>query len=970
MPCGIDVSSRSKRGVRKSYPTIVGYRPNTDRSLVQDLYTFVKLESDVNNGTNDNRLREEIAELGELLGGVVEHLSGSDSLQLVESTRRLSRDFRQQLTDHQENLRLRDLLASLDCDQLRTIIRAFTVFLDLANLAEDRQRVRILRQRKREATAPGGKKVGESIDSAIDELQQRNVSASQVQKLLDKVNLELVFTAHPTEAKRKSIRKKLRTIRELLTRRDDISGSSEARRSLTNKISAEIAKLWLTDFIRPWRPSVMQEVQRGLSFKPTLWRTIPELTAELRAAVASAWPRDTFQVKPCIRFGSWIGGDRDGHPFVTATVTRQTATWLRSAAVEFHLETCRSLGETLSISTRQVGALSGLERQIEEAILDNAALRAKVEEIPPNEAIRQWLAVIAWRLEHTPCELDSEAIPDHGYRTRAGLADDVQLVRDAMMNLPGGVELAKDVTDWLDQIQAFGLQMARLDIRQDSKTYRTVIDELLEKSGVAEGASLLDEPSRQIVLSETLGKSIDFTNCNLSDEANETLELFRLQHRIVDRFGREALGNHIVSMTHVPSDLLGVLWLWHHAVDQHDAPDTVRRSLPIPIVPLFETIEDLNNAADILRDLLRLPRYRALLEQHQNLQVVMLGYSDSTKDGGYLSACWALYESQIRLQEIAANEGVELKFFHGRGGSLGRGGGPAARSILSLPRSAFHGALRITEQGEVLADRYDDPKIARRHWEQLIWASLLAAGTKGEQVAADWAEVMNGAARHSFDAYRQLVEHASFVEFFRTATPISEIEQLPIGSRPSRRKKSNALKDLRAIPWVFSWTQARFLLPAWYGVGSAFNDLVDDTQTLKMLRTMYQEWSFFQATIDNAELALAKVDLGIAKQYAELLTTDASDELMRLITEEFHRAKRVVLDVRGHDELLQATPWLKQSISVRNWYTDPLNFIQIELLRRMQASEHHPLDDAAYEELRHLTRLTVNGIATGLRTTG
>lgn len=393
--------------------------------------------------------------------------------------------------------------------------------------------------------------------------------------------------------------------------------------------------------------------------------------------------------------------------------------------------------------------------------------------------------------------------------------------------------------------------------------------------------------------------------------------------------------------------------------------------MDLHIMPLFETIDDLHRAPQILDDLLAIPFYSEQLDRRDRKQTVMLGYSDSTKDGGYVAATWSTYTAQQQLHTIAVKHDVELTFFHGRGGSLGRGGGPTARSILSLPSNTFHGSLRLTEQGEVLADRYDDSHIARRHLEQVLWSSLIAGDLPGVTEKNTWREVIEEMSEVSMKHYRQLIEHPEFVHFFRTVTPISEIEQLPIGSRPARRKSDGSLKDLRAIPWVFSWTQCRCLIPAWYGLGTALEDqLQEERKHIEILQDMYGSWPFFRAIIDNAELALAKTDIDIANQYLSLASsTSATREIAEPISREYHRTCELLGKVTGHRQLLDQTPWLKESIRVRDRYVDPLNLIQVELLARRRSSDQQ-LEDPAFEELRHLTRLTVNGIAAGMRTSG
>ncbi len=411
--------------------------------------------------------------------------------------------------------------------------------------------------------------------------------------------------------------------------------------------------------------------------------------------------------------------------------------------------------------------------------------------------------------------------------------------------------------------------------------------------------------------------------------------------------------------------MLTVLWFWKQTACTESDED---REHMLPIIPLFETIEDLHEAPVILEGMLAMPAYREHLRWQNQRQIIMLGYSDSTKDGGYLSACWSLHQAQQDLVAVASKENVELTFFHGRGGSLGRGGGPTARSILSLPAGTFDGTLRLTEQGEVLADRYDDPIIAHRHLEQVLWSSLLAAGDPSDADREDWSELMSRLSSTSFEKYRELVEQPEFVAFFRRVTPISEIEQLPIGSRPARRRGGNSLGDLRAIPWVFSWTQCRCLLPAWYGLGTAMAPLTEHAESRENLQQMHRQWPFFRAIIDNAELALAKTDLGIAEQYASLASdTESLTAIASLITHEFRLSRDVIRAITGNQELLDGTPWLKESIRVRNRYIDPLNLIQVELLRR---ARDIPADADKAEEIRHLTRLTINGIAAGMRTSG
>lgn len=915
--------------------------------------------------------KQDISALGHLLGQAIRDIAGPESLEQVERVHKLAGARRQGNLDAEPELL--GLIAGMDEHSLRVVIRAFTIFLDLVNLAEDQKRVEVLRDRAHKVYPRAAQ---ESIEEALDQLKQSGTTAAEMQKLLDGLRIDLVFTAHPTEAKRRSVRSKLRRLRKLVA--DNSEGRSAAESAAIHRsIVGELAKLWLTDFIRPWRPTVLQEVQRGLAFKPVLWNVTARIMGDIRRALAKLYPEHEFCIHPCVQFGSWIGGDRDGHPYVTVDVTEQTLSWLRTTAIDLHLATCHHLSDSLSLSIRQMESEIELVAQLSKARSLWPGLQNKLDEIPPNEVFRRWLLVIQWRLEQTHqsklCERHSPEV----YASADELFKDVELLHDTLQCSPGGPWLADEVMHWLDQIKTFGFHLAQLDVRQDSRQYREVIDELLQRTGLCQDASALEEEERMQILAETLEATLTLQDDDLSPMARETLSLFELLRNQVDTYEPEALGGHVISMTRTPSDILTVLWLWKHAVSSHRL-ESIETPSALPIVPLFETIDDLQHAPQITRAILDNQAYRDHVRQQGDRQMIMLGYSDSTKDGGYLTACWSLYRAQQELHQLAADRKIDLTFFHGRGGSLGRGGGPAARAIQSLPPTTFEGHLRLTEQGEVLADRYDDPRIAHRHLEQLIGSALLSVGSGPTEVDSAWEDRLDQLSKRAYAAYRQLIEQPGFVDFFRRATPISEVEQLPIGSRPSRRRGGNGLADLRAIPWVFSWTQARCLVPAWYGIGSALHESLSTLSDQRKLKTMYREWPFFRATIDNAELALAKTDLAIAEQYGKLAgDSERLAQIGGMLAHEFNLAKKSILAITGNAELLDGTPWLKESIRRRNRYTDPLNLIQIELLRKLQGSavcsddtEINSDAEAETEELRHLTRLTINGLAAGMRNSG
>ncbi len=926
-----------------------------------------------------NQSQGEVDFLVRQLGEVIGEFEGQDALAVVERLRLASqaRRYGQEATDQS----LRELVAGLDVQQQRVVIRAFSVFLDLMNVVEDRRRVSVLAERAR-LVYPAPRK--ESISEAVFTLKSSGVDASEFQPLIDELDIELVFTAHPTEAKRRSVRRKLRSIRELMTQLDH-DPWPEQRAQYEQQLRGEIAKLWQTDFIRPWRPSVMQEVARGLSVKPVLWEAVPRIADELSSAIKEHYAMTSDSSACCVRFGSWIGGDRDGHPGVTAAVTRETVLWLRKEAITFHLNTAKKLFDSLSLSSRQVGEMADLNGEIHSAIDRWPVLEDRLAAIPPNELLRRWLSIIRWRLMRTASAVEEALESDNrsasatvltdarspDYRTSDQLERDVECLLVAVRELPGSSNYMPELRAWKSQVITFGLHLARLDVRQNAKVYCEVFNEIASQLGLHENPASLDELGRRRLLLETMDLPLRLSGHRCTEQTEEALQLYELLHWIAATYSLEPVGAHVISMTSSVTDVLTVLWLWKQT---HQGRSGQHEEGCIPIAPLLETIDDLKNGPRILREMLETDHYREYLRQQGDQQMIMLGYSDSTKDGGYLPACWSLYQAQQDLAQVAQEFGVKLAFFHGRGGSLGRGGGPAARSILSLPYQTFDGQLRLTEQGEVLSDRYDDPEIAHRHLEQVVGSSLLAVGMPSAAPLSEWERLMDEMSAHALDCYRHLVEQDGFVAFFRAATPISEIEQLPIGSRPSRRKPGGGLADLRAIPWVFSWTQSRCLLPAWYGLGSAIERVNGEASSDLRLQEMYRQWPFFRAMIDNAELALAKSDIEVAKLYAEL-TTDSDEQhpIASLISDEYSKSSTAVCAITQQDELLDGTPWLKDSIRVRNCFVDPLNLIQVDLMRRnrsrlqKQGSESAQSDQ---DEHRHLMRLSINGIAAGMRTSG
>jgi phosphoenolpyruvate carboxylase len=916
----------------------------------------------------DDLLRRDVRLLGDMLGSVILDLEGPAAFAVVEEIRALARDRR--AGHHQAEAELDARIAGLDDHQASIVARAFSVFFDLVNIAEDRQRVRVLRERERERDPLP---LRESLAGGIAELREQGLSAEDVQGALDRLAVELVFTAHPSEAKRRSIRAKLRRMRQSLEALDRPDILPRERRRLESEMRAELAVLWQSDFLRPQRPTVLDEVERGLSVMPRIWEAVPEVYAAVRRALADAYPGHAFSLLTFLRFGSWMGGDRDGNPFVTADVTAATLQKLRQAAIDRHLDWCRRLDEMLTISLRAATGGRPLADRLAALEAEWPELAHALAQLGPNAIYRRWLALIRLRLEATR-ELELRG-PEPGpiaYRSGAELAADVSLLVEC---LGEDHSLSSDslAQAWLDLVRTFGLHMTCLDVRQDARAYAEIMGAILCAAGQlpdpAAYAALSDR-QRQQLLVDTLGTVGDLDQTSLPPLAADTLALFEILHTAAVRFGSDCLGGAIVSLTRCPADVLAVLWLWRQAQARAAAKGQPVAPNDIAVVPLFEKIHDLAHAHETLAAMLAEPKYREHLAGRGDRQLVMVGYSDSTKDGGYLAACCGLQAAQERLHETAAAAGVAVTFFHGRGGSLGRGGGPAARGILSLPPATLDGSLRLTEQGEVLAERYDDAEIARRHLDQVTWATLVASTLPPAAVPADWPALTERLAARSLAAYRDLVDQPGFIGYFSACTPIDDIENLPIGSRPARRRGERTLDDLRAIPWVFAWTQSRCMIPAWYGLGTALAEVkYDDRRSWQQLCEMYRQWPFFQATIDNATLALAKADMVVAQHYSELdADADARRRIWQRIAAEYDRARQALIDIVGGNALLAATPWFQRSIEARNPYVDPLNLIQVEFMRRRRAEI--AADPATDDRHRDILRLCVQGIAAGMRTTG
>jgi phosphoenolpyruvate carboxylase len=899
-------------------------------------------------------LAAEVRALGALLGRLISQVEGRAVYQTVERLRRLAKARR--AGDARAERKLAAAVARLDAAGAFTQGMAFTLYFELVNLAEENHRVSRLRAHRR-AWLRGGKPPRESIAAAVAELKRRGVTTSAMQELVDSLSIELVLTAHPTEAKRRTVLAKLRRLAALLRERD---GAAEGSGWLDPAaVAREITTLWLTDRSRATRPEVADEAKTGLwYFDTTLFFVLPRLQADFAAALAAHYPK----VRPPRRwltFGSWIGGDRDGNPNVTAEVTAEVLQLHRRLALEKMRGAAHGLSRSLTLSDQRDPAAAEALRRASSAEAESARGQSLAARYP-HEPFRLRLAALRERLAEAVDELRSGGDWAGPASIRSQEVAAVLDAADAGLRAGRGAALAEgDLRVARDQLAVFGLHTACLDLRQHSALHGQAVAALLRRSDYPE---LPEVRKRELLTAALMGASALPPAGDSARPAvvREVLGPLRVAARAREEYGRAALGLYVISMTAEVSDVLEVALLqaWTGA--------------ELPIAPLFETRDDLERAPRILDELFAAPAFAAPLACQDRRQHVMLGYSDSNKDCGYLTANWALYTAQEAIARVAREHQVRLTLFHGRGGSIARGGGPAAKAILAQPVGLRDGGIRVTEQGEVLSTRYHDVDLAHRILEQMAHGVLLGAhaARRSPKVRREWRAAMDRMSAAAHAAYRELVrDDPDFLEFWREATPIDEISELKLGSRPAFRRAARKVADVRAIPWVFSWMQSRFNFPGWFGLGRGLEaGLADGRAGLDLLRAMHRDWPFFQTLIDNAQLTLRKADLGIATLYAGLVR-DARrrGRILGLLTAEFARTERAILQVTGQSELLAREPVLQRSVALRNPYIDPLNYLQVEMLRRQRSGRLSPEES---EATRRVIEITINGISSGLKNTG
>lgn len=915
---------------------------------------------------SNNLLRRDVRYLGNILGEVLVHQGGRELLELVEQIREQSKALRAQF-DPELFAELKATISSLSSEQRHQVIRAFAIYFQLVNIAEQNHRIR----RKRDYEFLAGDEVQSgSIESAIKALKDRDIAQEDIEEMLGGISLELVMTAHPTEATRRAVLDIHKRIAEDVMELDNPTLTHREREKLKEKLMNEVLILWQTDELRDRKPTVIDEVKNGLYyFDETLFDALPNVYEELERCLAKYYPDKKWHVPSYLRFGSWIGGDRDGNPSVTSDVTWKALTLHRQLAVRKYKEQLREMMHMLSFSTNLVKVTDELLASIE-VDRENVEINSAEAWRNPTEPYRIKIAYMLQKLTNT---LDEDAT---GYNSSAELMEDLRVIDRSLRSHYADYFADTYLAKLLRQVELFSFHLMTLDVRQHSKEHENAMTEVLHKLGIVDNYGALSEEEKIPVLVKLLEDQRPLTSHHIEYSAStrECLNVFEVIAEAQKEFGTNCISSYLISMAEAVSDVLEVM-VFAKEVGLFRIDENGEVTATIQAAPLFETIDDLHAAPAIMKRLLEIPVYRKAVAARGDMHEIMLGYSDGNKDGGVVTANWELLIALNTITASTAEFGVKCKFFHGRGGSLGRGGMPLNRSILAQPPHTVGAGIKITEQGEVLSSRYSMEGIAYRSLEQATWALITSAflakyPEQGPQVEKEWEEISAEISETALNKYQDLIfRDPGFMTYFKESTPLSEIGELNIGSRPSKRKNSDRFEDLRAIPWVFSWTQSRYLLPAWYATGTALQQYVgDDEQKLDKLRVMYAKFPFFRSLIDNVQMALAKADMKIASQYASMIKDDTIRErIFSLVESEFNLTSELILKITNQKEILDNVPVIQESIRLRNPYVDPLSYLQVQLLQELREIREQDGDD---QVLLREVLLTINGIAAGLRNTG
>ena len=930
----------------------------------------------VRKNDKDQPLIADIRLLGRILGDIIREQEGVVVYELIEQVRQLSVAFRRD-HDHEADKALKKLLKGLSTDQTVSVIRAFTYFSHLANLAEDRHHIRRRAVHERSGNTQEG-----SIEVALSRLRWAGITPDEIAKTLAQAYVSPVLTAHPTEVQRQSILQAEHDIARLLVERDDIAARAQlfnsAKDALTPRelaanealLRARVAQLWMTRLLRYSKLTVADEIENALSYyESTFLREVPKLYADLEAAL------DGQSVHSFLRMGQWIGGDRDGNPNVTAqtlelALRRQSDVVLRHYLTEVHY-----LGGELSVSAR-LAQVSPAMQALADASPDRNPHR---QDEPYRRALTGIYARLAATLQHlTGGQAARHAVaPQNPYLQASDFLVDLQVILDSLHAHHGESLAVQRLQPLIRAVKVFGFCLSTVDLRQSSDKHEAVMTELLAAAQVEPDYAQLDEAAKCELLQRLLqeARPLRVVGAQYGELTCSELAIFEMAKAMRARYGSDAIIHYIISHTETVSDLLEVLLLQKEVGLMQGTLEQADAQLDLIVVPLFETIGDLRASAEIMRAYFAVPGVAALLQRSGAVQDIMLGYSDSNKDGGIFTSNWELYQAELALvelfDELQEQYGLRLRMFHGRGGTVGRGGGPSYQAILAQPPGTVRGQIRLTEQGEVIASKYANPDIGRRNLETLVAATLEATLLQPTKAATKaFLQAAEQLSQASMGAYRKLVyETPGFADYFFSATPIREIAELNIGSRPASRKATQAIEDLRAIPWGFSWGQCRLTLPGWYGFGAAVDAFLhangaDPKRQLALLQKMYRQWPFFKTLLSNMDMVLAKSDLALASRYSELVS-DARlrKRIFSSIEAEWLRTAEALAKITEEPDRLASNPALARSIRHRFPYIDPLHHLQVELVRRWRAGQTD-------ERLKNGIHISINGIAAGLRNTG
>ncbi|MFZ2156117.1 MAG: phosphoenolpyruvate carboxylase [Bradyrhizobium sp.] len=907
----------------------------------------------------DARLREDIRLLGRILGDTVRDQEGADVFDLVERIRQTSIRFHRD-DDKPARHELELILDSMSTSQTVRIVRAFSYFSHLANIAEDQNNIRQMRVR---ATAGGTPRPG-TLALTLAHARAAGFSAAELRKFFTEALVSPVLTAHPTEVRRKSTIDREMEIAAVLDRRERVQLTPEENEASDEQLRRAVLTLWKTNLLRRTKLTVLDEVTNGLSFYDyTFLREVPRLHCALEDRLNEGDSAARGELASFLRMGSWIGGDRDGNPFVTAEVMRGTLGLQSSRVLRFYLEELHVLGSELSLAAHLTDISKDL-RALAERSPDKSPHRS-------GEPYRLAVSGIYARLTATALRLDvgitrrpvGEAAPYDGVKE---FKADLDILYRSLISNNAGVIARGRLRLLRRAVDCFGFHLASLDIRQNSAVHERTVAELIDAAMPGMSYLALSEEARIALLASELRNARPLTSAfvKYSEETLGELAVFHAAAEAHAKFGSSAIPQCIISMCKGVSDMLEVALLLKEAGLVHPSGRSA-----INIVPLFETIEDLQASSGIMDRMLSIHDYRKLVDSRGAVQEVMLGYSDSNKDGGFVTSGWELYKAEIGLIEVFERHHVRLRLFHGRGGSVGRGGGPSYDAIIAQPGGAVNGQIRITEQGEIISSKYSNAEVGRTNLEILAAATLEASLLQPKHSAprAEYLKAMEELSSLAFRAYRGLVyETEGFADYFWSSTVITEIATLNIGSRPASRKKTREIEDLRAIPWVFSWAQCRLMLPGWYGFGSAVEAWIAEhpDKGMPFLKELYREWPFFRTLLSNMDMVLAKSSIAIASRYAELVPdAELREKIFSRIRREWHSSIEMLLDIMGQERLLQSNPLLERSIRNRFPYLDPLNHVQVELLKENRAQSP---DEAVLRGIQ----ITINGISAGLRNSG